>query len=173
MKLTSVLATVLLAVIVQAALARYTVGGQWVFDMVLVGVVYAALRWGAVAGILAGTVGGLLQEVLAGGIVGVGGLSKTLVGYAAGRIGAQFVFVRVRSRALVVAVATLIHRLLIVLIMALIEQHWPGVSAVTLLGEIGFNSVAAIVAFQMTQAVPGLVERGRMSRRSSLSRRRW
>ena len=38
-----------------------------------------------VAGMLAGTLGGLLQDMLSGGIVGVGGLAKTLVGFAAGR----------------------------------------------------------------------------------------
>ena len=94
MKLTSVLVTVLVAVVLQVTLARYTVGGRWVFDLVLVGVVYAALLWGPVAGMLAGTIGGLLQDVLAGDVVGVGGLAKTLVGFAAGVVGTQFVLVR-------------------------------------------------------------------------------
>ena len=54
-----------MAVVLQVTLARYTVGGRWVFDLVLVGVVYAALLWGPVAGMLAGTIGGLLQDWLA------------------------------------------------------------------------------------------------------------
>ena len=39
MKLTSILVTLAVAVILQVTLARYTVGGRWVFDLVVVGVV--------------------------------------------------------------------------------------------------------------------------------------
>ena len=74
MKPIAVLVTVLVSVMLQAMLARYTVGGGWAFDLVLVGVVFAGLEWGPVAGILGGTIGGLLQDTLAGEIVGVGGL---------------------------------------------------------------------------------------------------
>ena len=44
MKLTSVLLTILVALILQVTLARYMVGGRWVFDLVLVGVIFAARR---------------------------------------------------------------------------------------------------------------------------------
>ena len=49
-------------------------------DLVLVVVLSVAMRQGAVAGLWTGTVGGLLQDALSGGVVGVGGLAKTLVG---------------------------------------------------------------------------------------------
>lgn len=173
MKLTSVLATVLLAVAVQAALARYTVGGVWVFDLVLVGVIYAALQWGPVAGILAGTVGGLLQDLLAGGIVGVGGLTKTLVGFVAGVVGAQFLLAKPGGRTVILAAATVIHRVMALALLALIEQQWQSFGWGSMAAEVGINSVVGFVAFQFTDAAPGLMERGRMSRRSSLSRRRW
>ena len=43
-----------------------------------------------------------------------------------------------------------------------------------MLGETAINSRrAALVAFQVTDALPGAFGRGRMSRRSSLSRRQW
>ena len=45
-KIAWVLVTVVVAVVLQVTLARYTVGGRWVFDLVLVGVVYAALPVG-------------------------------------------------------------------------------------------------------------------------------
>ena len=35
------------------------------------------------------------------------------------------------------------------------------------------NSVARLIAFQASEALPGAIARGRMSRRSSLSRRQW
>lgn len=173
MKLTSALATMALAVTVQAALARYTVGGSWVFDLVLVGVVYAALQWGAVAGILAGTLGGLLQDLLAGGIVGVGGLTKTLVGFVAGVVGAQFVLAKPIVRTAILVVATVAHRGMGLALLALIERQWPAFGWSALAAEIAINAVVGFVAFQLTDAAPGLAERRRMSRRSSLSRRRW
>lgn len=173
MKLAAILVTVLLAVTVQAALARYTVGGQWVFDLVLVGVVFAALQWGPVAGMVSGTLGGLLQDLLAGGVVGVGGLAKTCVGFAAGTIGTQFVLAKPGVRTAVAGVATVVHRVMILAMMALIEQQWPAVSWRALLAEVALNAIAALIVFQMGEALPGAVERGRMGRRSSLSRRQW
>jgi len=173
MKLTSVLVTALLALLLQVTLARYTVGGRVVFDVVLVGVVFAALQWGPVAGILAGTVSGLLQDVLAGEVVGVGGLAKTIIGFAAGVVGTQFVLARPQARMLIVAVGTVVHRLLIVSVHALIEQHWPGVPWRALLIETVINAVVALVAFQLVTGLPGMFSRQRQGRRSGLSRRQW
>src|SRR5207244_2203710 len=88
-KATSILLTVVITVTLQLMLARYMVGGKWLFDLVLVGVVYCALNWGPAAGMLAGTCGGLIQDVLSDDIVGIGGLSKTIVGFLTGALGAQ------------------------------------------------------------------------------------
>ncbi len=173
MKLAAVLLTVLVAVVLQVTLARYTVGGRWVFDLVLVGVVFASLQWGAAAGILAGTMGGLLQDVLAGGVVGVGGLAKTIVGFATGGVGTQFVLIRPHARVIIVVAATFVHRIIMVATYALIDQRWSGVPWASMLWEIGLNSLAALVVFQATNALPGVLARQRMSRRSSLSRRQW
>lgn len=173
MKFTSVVLTVLIAVVLQVTLARYTVGGRVVFDLVLVGVVYAALQWGPVAGMLAGTIGGLLQDTLAGEIVGVGGLAKTLVGCVAGVVGTQFVLARPHARALIVMVASLGHRLILLALSGVIDQHWPGVAWGAMLAEVGINGVAAFLAFYMTGTLPGVMTRQRMNRRSGLSRRQW
>jgi rod shape-determining protein MreD len=173
MKLTSVLVTALLAILLQVTLARYTVGGRLVFDIVLVGVVFAALQWGPVAGILAGTISGLLQDVLAGEVVGVGGLAKTLTGFAAGVVGTQFVLARPQARMLIVAVATVVHRLVIVTVHALIEQHWPGLPWRPLLVETLINAATALVAFHVVSGMPGLLSRQRGRRSGGLSRRQW
>ncbi len=173
MKPAAVLVTVLVSVLVQATLARYTVGGGWLFDVVLVGVVFAGLEWGPVAGILAGTIGGLLQDTLAGEIVGVGGLAKTVTGFAAGIIGTQFVLARPQARVLVAAGATVLHRVLILGLHALIDQQWPGVAWGAILAETGVNTACALALFAAASTVPNLLNRQRMSRRSSLSRRQW
>ena len=173
MKVTGVFLSVVVAVVLQVALARYAVGGRWVFDLVIVGVAFAALQGGAIAGMLAGTVGGLLQDVLSGGIVGVGGLAKTVVGCLAGVVGTQFVVARPSARALIVAVITVVHRVLMVGLQALIDLQWIGISWGSLLIETVVNAAAALIVFQAAQALPGVVARQRFSRRSSLSRRNW
>jgi rod shape-determining protein MreD len=169
----AVFATVLISVVLQATLARYTVGGGWVFDLVLVGVIFAGLEWGPVAGILAGTIGGLLQDTLAGEIVGIGGLAKTITGFAAGVIGTQFVLARPQARVLVAVGATVAHRLIILSLHAIIDQHWPGLAWGALVAETGVNTACALLLFVASSAAPGMMERQRMSRRSSLSRRQW
>ena len=173
MKITSVLVTVAVAVVLQLALARYTVGGRFLFDIVLVGVVYAALNWGPVAGMLAGTAGGLIQDALSDDVVGIGGLAKTLVGFTTGAAGAQFVVARPLARVLLLAVASLAHRLIVVALHALVDQHWPGVPWAAMLGETALNSICGLVAFQAAENLPGAISRGRQSRRPRLRRREW
>jgi rod shape-determining protein MreD len=167
-KPTAVIATVIVAVVLQLTFARYMIGGRLVFDLVLIGVVFAALQWGPVAGMLAGTMGGLLQDALSGGVVGVGGLAKTIVGYITGQIGVQFVLTRPRARILPLAVATVVHRLLMLSCYGLLDQRWTA-----MLWETVVNSACGLMLFLAADALPNAMSRGRMSRRSSLSRRQW
>lgn len=173
MKTIRLLLTVAVALAIQMALARYAVGGRWVFDLVLVGVVYAALFWGPGAGMVAGTLGGLMQDALSGGVVGVGGLAKTVVGFGVGLVGAQVVVARPFARAGVVAGATIVHRLIVIGVSSITDQHWLGVSSTAILMETGLNSAAGLTAFLLADMVPGAVRQTRESRRSSLSRRQW
>lgn len=173
MKITRVMAVVLGAVLLQVALARYAVGGRFVFDLVLVGVVFAALQSGAVAGMLAGTVGGLLLDVLSGGVVGLGGLVKTVVGYGAGVLGTQFVVAKAHARALIVAAATLVNGLMTVGLRAVIAQTWPSVAWTAMLEAIVINAIVGWLAFQVSESLPGAVARGRSRRRSAWGRRQW
>lgn len=173
MKGARVFAVVLASVALQVALARYAVGGRFVFDFVLVGVVFAALQSGAAAGMLAGTIGGLLQDVASGSVVGLGGLVKTLVGYAAGVLGTRFVVAKAHARALIVAVATLVHGLAMAGLLAVIGETWPSVAWADMLEAIVINTIAGWLAFQLTESLPGAVARGRSRRRSSWGRRQW
>lgn len=168
-----VLLTVLVALTLQMALARYAVAGRWVFDLVLVGVVYASLRWGPVAGMWTGTLGGLTQDALSGDVIGLGGLAKTVVGYASGVLGAQFIVARPFARSGVVAGSTVLHRFIVVGLLAVVDRDWPGFSWAAMLMETGLNAVAGLVAFQLSDMLPGAVQQSRERRRSSLSRRRW
>ena len=83
-----------LALALQTTLARLLVRGTARCDLVLVVVVYVALTMGPATGMLAGTVAGLAQDALSSGVIGIGGLAKTVVGFLAGVVGTQFIVAR-------------------------------------------------------------------------------
>jgi rod shape-determining protein MreD len=168
-----VLLVMAVALVLQLALAQWTIGGRWVFDLVLVGVVYAALQWGPVSGMMAGTLGGLTQDALSGEILGIGSFAKTVAGLGVGIAGAQFVVSGAGGRLATLAVATVGHRLLVASLMALLDARWSGLSWTSMLVEVVCNSVAGFVVFQATDMLPGAVRQTRERTRSSLSKRRW
>lgn len=172
MKTAAVVAVVAAAVTLQMSLTRFTVGGHWTFDLVLVAVAYVALRWGPTAGVLGGTLGGLTQDALAGSTIGVGGLATTIVGFAMGVIGSQFIVARPLPRMLLVAGATVVHRLIIAVIFGAIDLRWPGVLWLAMLGETTLNALAAFILFQGIEMAPRLL-RYRPSRHSAFGRRKW
>lgn len=172
MKLASVVAVVLLAVALQTTLSRFTLGSRWVFDLVLVGVIYSALRWGPSYGVIAGTVGGLLQDALSGGTLGVGGLAKTIVGFAAGVVGAQFVVVQTLPRMVLVAGATIVERGTVLGLHGLMDLQRPAFSWALMLIEMFLNALIAFFVFSGVEAVPAMLRR-RPSRRSGFGARKW
>ena len=93
MKAARVCGAIALALALQTTMAGFVIGGGTRVDLVLVVVVYVALTSGSVTGLWTGTVGGIAQDALSGGIVGVGGLAKTIVGFLVGVIGSQFIVV--------------------------------------------------------------------------------
>jgi rod shape-determining protein MreD len=76
-------------------------------------VVYVALRGGPTVGLLTGTFAGLVQDSLASatGVIGIGGLAKTIVGYVVGLIGRQFIVAEPLPRFVVFFAATVVHEL--------------------------------------------------------------
>src|SRR5512140_993975 len=103
------LVAVVLALVVQTLLSRFFVHGRLGLDLVLVTVTYLGLTSGPVVGLFAGTLGGLAQDSLSTGIVGIGGLAKTIVGFIAGTIGAQFIVSEPIARFVVFFFAALVQ----------------------------------------------------------------
>jgi rod shape-determining protein MreD len=171
-KVAGVAAAIIGAVALQLAFARFTVGGRWSIDLVLVAVAFIALKWGPGAGVIGGTIGGLTQDALAGGIIGVGGLAKTIVGFFMGVIGSQFIVARPAPRMLIVAGATLANRLLVQAILSAIALRWAGVRWPVMLTETALNALSAFVLFQSIDTLPALLRRG-PSRRSNFGKRKW
>ena len=93
----------------QTTLARFLVGGTAALDLVLVVVVYVALTTGPVSGMLAGSVAGIIQDALSSGVIGIGGLAKSMVGFLAGAIGQQFIVTAALPRFVMFLGATALH----------------------------------------------------------------
>jgi rod shape-determining protein MreD len=133
-------------------------------DLVLVVVVGSALAFGPVAGLLAGTVGGLLQDALTSGILGMGGLAKTLVGFAAGQFGTQFIVTAALPRLVVYAAATAAHAAVLMGLYSFLglrsfPDPLPGVA----IQAVG-NAVVGVLGVRAMDAVPKFLERRRANR---------
>ena len=172
MRATRIGLAVVLALTAQTTLARLVAGGAPQVDLVLVVVVSAALASGSRVGLWTGTIAGLLQDILSGGIVGVSGLAKSLVGFVVGVVGAQFIVSGVAHRAVIFAVATMAHALVFVGVYALVVAVGPQASMTGILTQAAVNAVVGIAAGAAIQMTPGFLDRVRL-RRTSFSRRRW
>ena len=154
------------ALALQTTLARMVAGTGAPVDLVLVVVIVVAIATGPLPGLWAGTVGGLLQDALSGGVIGVGGLSKTVVGYLVGQFGAQFMVTRPAHQVPVFFVGSLIHAAFFVGIYLLLFE---GDTVVTtyhdLLIQAATNTVIGGVASIGLQVAPGPSERRRLRRR--------
>ena len=164
MKALGVVLGLVAALALQTTLARFLVRGTVAVDLVLVAVVYVALTSGPVTGMLAGTVGGLIQDTLASGVIGIGGLSKTIVGFLAGLVGTQFIVTNSLPRFVVFFGATVLHQALFLGLYALLDIRHFGAPYAVVAGQALGNAVVGIIAFQIVELLPGAVERRRAQR---------
>ena len=157
-----VLATVI-ALALQTTLARFIVGGTVAVDLVLVVVVYAALTAGPVTGLLTGAFAGIVQDALSSGVIGIGGLAKTVVGFLAGIIGTQFIVAQPLPRFVVFVAATVVHAVLFIGLYELLDLRQFGTPYGAVLGQGFGNAIVGVVAFQVAELLPGAMERHRTS----------
>ena len=161
MKSVGVLVAIALALAVQTTLGRFVVGGSTAIDLVLVAVVAVALTTGPVGGMLAGSAAGLIQDALSSGVVGIGGLAKSIVGFLAGAFGQQFIVTAALPRLVLFMAATVLHGavfmgLYYLLDLRVFPSPWKPLAAQAL-----GNALVGIVAFGIVESVPGIVERRR------------
>jgi rod shape-determining protein MreD len=157
-KTAGIILAVVVAQALQATLERY-IRGTVAVDLVLVVVVYVALTSGPVAGLLTGTVGGLIQDALSTGVIGIGGLAKTLVGFLAGLVGTQFIVAQSLPRFCVFFGATVLHQLVFIGLYVLLDLRHFGSPYAMVAGQAAGNAVIGVVAFQVAELLPGAVER--------------
>lgn len=164
MKIAGVLIAIALALALQTTLARFMVGGTAAIDLVLVAVVYVALTSGPVGGMLAGSLAGLAQDSLSSGVIGIGSLAKTLVGFFAGAVGQQFIVTAPLPRLVMFVAATVLHTavfmgLYVMLGLRTFPSPWTAIASQALA-----NGVVGLVAFAAIEGLPGAVERRRLRR---------
>ena len=171
MRLAGVLIAIAGALALQTTLARLVIRGAAAVDLVLVVVVYVALTGGPVMGLFAGTCGGLAQDALASGVIGIGGLAKTIVGFCAGVVGMQFIVARPLPRFVVFFVATVVQSFIALGLYALLDLREFGSPYTGIVSQAAINGLVGVLAFQAAEFVPGAYERRRAGRTLRVTRR--
>jgi rod shape-determining protein MreD len=163
-KAVAVLVAIALSLALQTTLSRFLIGGSAAVDLVLVAVIGVALTIGPVGGMLAGSAAGLIQDALSSGVVGIGGLAKTIVGFLAGAFGQQFIVTAALPRLVIFMAGTVLHGgvfmgLYYLLGLRAFPSPWK-----PLLAQALGNALVGIVAFGVIESLPGMVERRRARR---------
>ena len=164
MRAAGVILAVSVALALQTTLARFLVRGTVAVDLVVVVVVFVALTSGPVTGLLCGAFAGLVQDALSSGLIGIGGLAKTVVGFLAGIIGTQFIVAQSLPRFVVFFGATLLHAVIFIGLYVLLDLRPFGSPYAAVTGQAVGNAVAGVLAFQLVELLPGAVERRRAAR---------
>lgn len=164
MRSAAALAAIFLALAAQTTLVGYVFRGSSAIDLVLIVVVYIAIKSGPVTGLLAGTVAGLVQDALASGILGIGGLAKTMVGFLSGVLGTQFIVTAPMPRFLLLLLATALHAGIFMGLYTLLDLRQFPAPYPSIVGQAFGNAFVGVIGFQVIEWFPGFVDRRRAGR---------
>ena len=157
-------AAILIAIALQTTLATMVFRGGTAIDLVLIVVVFIAIKSGPVTGLLAGTVAGLIQDALGLGILGIGGMAKTIVGFLAGVLGTQFIVTAPLPRFLLLLVATVLHAAIFMGLYTALNLREFSAPYPAIVGQAFGNAFVGVIAFQLIEWFPGFVDRRRAGR---------
>ena len=158
------LAAIFVALALQTTLAGLVIRGTAAIDLVLIVVIYIALKSGPATGVLAGTVAGLIQDALSNPILGIGGLAKTMVGFLAGLLATQFILNGPLPRFVLIVIATALHAAIFMGLYVLLDLRQFPDPAPAVLGQAIGNGFVGVVGFQLLEWIPGFVDRRRAGR---------
>jgi rod shape-determining protein MreD len=171
-KFLGVVGALALALVLQTTVAQLVVRGTAALDLVLVVVMYVALSFGPTTGLLAGAASGLAQDALStGGVIGIGGIAKTVIGYVLGLFGSQFIVAKPLPRFVVFYIATIVHAVIFMGLYELLSLREFGVPYGGVLSQALANALIGIVAFQAIELLPGAIERRSAQRSMHVKRR--
>jgi len=170
-RLLTVAATVVAALMLQTVVGYQLFGRLIAMDLVLVVVVATAMFYGPTAGLLTGTLAGLGQDSLSGGVLGVAGLAKTLAGFVTGVIATQFIVSSVIPRGVVFFAMTWLHGVCFLGLYAMIERHGIGRPWRQLLMQSLLNAAVGVVSTRLVEHGPEWWRRRQYTRRGDGRRR--
>jgi rod shape-determining protein MreD len=158
-KIAAALLAIAVALALQTTLGSLVIRGTAALDLVLIVVVYLSLISGPVSGVLIGSAAGLVQDALSSGIIGIGGLAKTIVGFVAGFLGTQFILTAPLSRFLVFVISTLIHAVVFMGLYTLLEVRRFDDPLGPVVSQALGNGFLGVLGAQLVDWLPGLRDR--------------
>lgn len=164
MRIAVAVAAIFVALALQTTLAGLVIRGTAALDLVLIVVVYIALKSGPATGLLAGTVAGLIQDALSNPILGIGGLAKTMVGFLAGLLATQFILNGPLPRFVLIVMATALHAAIFMGLYVLLDLRQFPDPLPAVVGQAIGNGFVGVVGFQLLEWIPGFVDRRRAGR---------
>ena len=107
----------------------------------------------------------MIQDALSSGVIGIGGLAKTLVGFLVGAFGQQFIVTAALPRFVMFVAATALHAavfmgLYVALGLRVFSSPWTAIASQAL-----GNAAVGLVSFAIIESLPGMLERRRGRRR--------
>lgn len=138
--------TIIVALLLQLVLPKHLRFFQYI-DLPLLVTIYLGLQRAPLQGMAVGIVSGLGGDAIGGGILGVGGFTKTLLGYLIAVASIMLSLDNPLARIGVVAVASAANTVSYVGLNMMLEQHLPHVATWGEFGKtIGQNAVADSIA---------------------------
>ena len=166
MRTAAAAAAIVAALALQTTLAWVVIRGTAAIDLVLIVVVYIALKSGPVAGLIGGTAAGLIQDALSNPILGIGGLAKTIVGFLSGVLATQFILNGPLPRLVLLVMATFLHAAIFMGLYVLLDLRQFPDPLPSVVGQALGNGFVGVVGFQLVEWLPGCW--GRVLRRYRL-----
>lgn len=127
--------TITVALLLQMVLSSHLPFFQYV-DLALLVTVYFSLQRAPLSGMLVGVVGGIGQDAIGGGILGVQGFAKTLLGYLVAIASIRFSLENPLARLGVVVVAAAANTVLFAGLHMVLEDPLPYTSAWGQFGKV-------------------------------------
>jgi rod shape-determining protein MreD len=134
--------TITVALLLQMVLPSQLPFFQYI-DLALLITVYFSLQRAPISGMLVGVVGGIGQDAIGGGILGVQGFAKTLLGYLVAIASIRFSLENPLARLGVVAIAAAAHTVLFAGLHLVLEDPLPYTAAWGQFGKILGKTVLA------------------------------
>jgi len=172
MKVVVLVASVALSVAVQTTAARLFDLTFANIDLPLVVVVLAALSGGPIVGLWVGTLAGFLQDLMSGGLVGVSGLAKSLVGATIGALAMRLMHTGHWHRILLILLATIMNIVLFVGVYRLVSFSTSAIDGVNVFQQVVLNVTAGFLVVGVSEQMPALWSRFR-KQRMVLAVQRW